>query len=227
MKNVIILLLLVSSPLFAAKKKLLSSEVEASKIAAEMTKQNLVLEIRSAWNMVVYYNGLPIDEFQNYSFSRSKGYVNVLELNNTIYYTVLGYIFMIQADNDSCQVTEVWKSDYRIWDFKKDKYGNVYLATNKGVCKFENGNWNNENWISDNISISNIHFDRKGGLWMASLYKGLFYSCNSHVKCVFSPSNASINEIHGTRRDVFYSNDNSEVYETFSQMADESQFAEF
>ena len=44
--------------LFAAKKKLLSSEIEASKIAAEITQQNLVLEIRSTWNKVVYYKAI-------------------------------------------------------------------------------------------------------------------------------------------------------------------------
>jgi len=55
-----------------------------------------------------------------------------------------------------------------------DRAGNVFVSHNKGVIYFEKGNLNSPTELLKDYNVSNIFIDDDNGLWVATLFNGLF-----------------------------------------------------
>ncbi|MGV8878256.1 MAG: ligand-binding sensor domain-containing protein [Sphingobacteriaceae bacterium] len=79
----------------------------------------------------------------------------------------------IKASNKNAIISQV--PDGGVFDIKQDTKGNIWIATNTNVYRYDGRSFSNITGKVNSARFSSILEDRKGNFWFASLGSGVYY----------------------------------------------------
>lgn len=108
----------------------------------------------------------------------------VAKSNQNYYFSLGPQLFRFNPNKDSV-IHKLMTFDGNIFTIEIDREGHVYIGTDEaGVWKLPNGKLANVECMIPDISGTCVFSDKDGGLWVSSLYEGLFYCPNQKNKII-------------------------------------------
>ncbi|MDP3445102.1 MAG: two-component regulator propeller domain-containing protein, partial [Ignavibacteria bacterium] len=134
-------------------------------IASPLKRSLLNIKITDGKNV----NFFDVSQYQNYF----KGQLNHVVVNKQekVYFAEKRALFLFVADS----MKKVVISDFPIGNIGIDKNGNVWLCTQSGGVYVYDENLNFISRYFENETITAFFQDHEGGIWLTSLYSGVFY----------------------------------------------------
>lgn len=164
--------------------------------------------------LIYFLGNEPIPDKHN--FASSKKFSSVTKFKNNIYISVVNKIIKIDLSKKKASVI-IELIDKNIQNITCDKKGNIFVSHTKGITWFKENNLKESYDILKNYNISNILIGDNDGLWMASLFNGLFQLSNINQKHLFIEKKTKIFGIFEVNGKIYFELNSNELYELSNQ----------
>ena len=164
-----------------------------------------------------YYNGKK-KAFQNDNYNRKLGlsgqeFVAIDKMGLDYYFSAGSYLYTYNPKKDTL-ARLIDKYEHEILMVEIDKYKNVYIGFREiGVWKFPHNEPEKIKCILSDISCSSIFFGKNEGLWIGSIYKGLFYCPNQNIRTLDLEGDKMAVRVKATDNRLFLISKEDSVYE--------------
>lgn len=107
---------------------------------------------------------------------KSEGsFADIARYKDKVYFSICNNLYKFDLQR-AVPIKKIHQFSNDILDLKFDRQGNLFVGTRqKGLWKIDGGNAASLTCVLPDISVSNILIDAQNGVWVASLYNGLFY----------------------------------------------------
>lgn len=131
----------------------------------------------------LFYNDKLLLAFPAQMKTVNSSFADVVRNNDFIYASTGNYLMRFNVVNNKIQDTVFLSfNNNEIIDLETDDYGNIYIGTQKGLYYWRKGKDKKVELLLEDVYVSSILVDQNKGIWVGSIYKGLFYCARTNNK---------------------------------------------